>query len=92
MTRAVRLRLMTFIAFGASLIVPQRVFGQSPGERAVRAVVDSFFAAVAREKWDSAAAMIDLTRFEPYFREQVSNARGALPQHEMTVEGMMAGD
>jgi hypothetical protein len=85
-------RLSTLIALGASVFVPQRLFGQSAGERAVRAVVDSFFAAVAREKWDSAAAMIDLTRFEPYFREQVSNARGALPQHEMTVEDMMAGD
>jgi hypothetical protein len=85
-------RLSTLIALGASVFVPQRLFGQSAGERAVRAVVDSFFAAVAREKWDSAAAMIDLTRFEPYFREQVSNARGALPQHGMTVEDMMADD
>jgi hypothetical protein len=92
MTNAMRLRLMTFIAFGVSVAVPQRLFGQSAGERAVRAVVDSFFAAVAREKWDSAAALIDLTRFEPYFKEQVSNARSALPQREMTVEDMMAGD
>jgi acyl carrier protein phosphodiesterase len=85
-------RLSTLIALGASVLGPQRLFGQSAGERAVRAVVDSFFAAVAREKWDSAAALIDLTRFEPYFKEQVSNARSALPQREMTVEDMMAGD
>ena len=63
-----------------------------PSERAVRAVVDSFFTAIAREHWDSAAALVDLARFEPYFKEQVSNARGAIPPHEITVEEMMAND
>ena len=85
-------RLGTLIAVGTSVLDPQRLLAQSAGERAVRPVVDSFFAAVAREKWDSAGALIDLTRFEPYFKEQVSNARSALPQREMTVEDMMASD
>ena len=67
-------------------------WAQSSTERSARASVESFFALVAREKWDSAAAMLDLARFEPYFKNEVRNARSAIPQRPMTVEGLMALD
>ena len=65
---------------------------QNPNERAVRAVVDSFFDAVAQEKWQSAATFTDLPRFESYFRGVVGRARAALPAPEPTVEEIMARD
>src|SRR4051794_6574898 len=85
-------QLFAAIAFAASTRVPHRANAQAPAERAVRAVVDSFFTAVAREKWDSAAALIDVARFEPYFKQAVGNSRAELPTHKMTVEEMMATD
>jgi hypothetical protein len=76
-----------------ALIVPERrVAAQSRNERAVRAVVDSFFAAVQREQWDSAATFIDLPRFEPFLKAQVSSARSALPVPPVTAEQFMASD
>ena len=90
-TCAARVRLpvvMALIAF----CVSRPMSAQPANERAVRAVADSFFAAIARERWDSAAALLDLTGFEPYFKDRVSSARSALPQREMTVEDMMAND
>ena len=90
--RESRVRFVVLITLVAALGIARTSEGQSPNERAVRAVVDSFFAAIKREKWDSAAALLDLTRFEPYFKDRVSSARSALPQREMTVEDMMAGD
>jgi hypothetical protein len=83
---------VALLALVTSVASPRCGRAQSPPERAVRAVVDSFFAFVEREKWDSAAALIDLPRFEPYFKQAVRNARSALPQREMTVEDMMASD
>jgi hypothetical protein len=80
------------MAVVASFGMTRASSGQSANERAVRAVVDSFFAAITRERWDSAAALIDLARFEPYFKERVQNARSEIPQPEMTVEDMMAND
>src|SRR4051812_908596 len=80
---------MTLFGF---LGVASRAAAQTPNERAVRAVVDSFFAAIKREQWDSAAALTDVTRFEPYFTQQVQNARSAIPQPEMTVEDFMTRD
>jgi hypothetical protein len=61
-------------------------------ERAARAVADSFFKFIEREKWDSAAALVDIARFEPFFRQQIAMARTELPQPDMTVESMMAQD
>jgi hypothetical protein len=90
--RESRVRFVVLIALVAALGIARTSEGQSPNERAVRAVVDSFFAAIKREKWDSAAALLDLSGFEPYFKERVSSARSALPQREMTVEDMMAND
>jgi len=90
--RESRVRFVGLIGLIASLGFARTAEGQSPNERAVRAVVDSFFAAIKREKWNSAAALLDLAAFEPYFKQQVSNARSALPEHEMTVEDMMAND
>lgn len=84
--------LAALLALITSIVIPRHVHAQSPPERAVRAVVDSFFAFVEREKWDSAAALIDLPRFEPYFKQAVRNARSAVPQREMTVDDMMASD
>ena len=65
---------------------------QTTGVKAARATVDSFFAAGAREKWDSAAAMLDLARFETFFKGVVANTRSAIPQRPMTVEDRMATD
>jgi len=65
---------------------------QTTGAKAARATVDSFFAAVEREEWDSAAAMLDLARFEPFLKSAVANARSAIPQRPMTVEDLMATD
>ena len=90
--RESRVRFVVLITLVAALGIARTSEGQSPNERAVRAVVDSFFAAIKREKWDSAAALLDLRGFEPYFKERVSSARSALPQREMTVEDMMAND
>jgi len=85
-------RVAIVLAVGGLLGSATASEGQTPSERAVRAVVDSFFAAIKRERWDSAVALIDLSRFEPYFKQQVQNARSAIPQPEMTVEDMMASD
>ena len=89
---AARVRFPVLLALVASFVSRGHRLAQSANERAVRAVVDSFFAAITRERWDSAAALLDLTRFEPYFKERVRSARSALPQREMTVEDMMADD
>jgi hypothetical protein len=62
--------VMALIAF----CVSRPMSAQPANERAVRAVADSFFAAIARERWDSAAALLDLTGFEPYFKDRVSSA------------------
>ena len=45
-----------------------------------------------RERWDSAAALIDLHAFEPSFRQQVSFSRAQLPQPDPTIEELMARD
>jgi hypothetical protein len=68
------------------------VHAQSRSEAAVRAVVDSFFAAVGREQWDSAARFFDLPRFEPILKTAIGSARSALPQPPATPEEMIASD
>lgn len=65
---------------------------QSPIERAVRAVVDSFFAEVSAERWDAAAARLDLARFEPYFKQQLRNVRSEMRSPDQTPEELMARD
>ena len=60
--------------------------------RAVRAVVDSFFADVAAERWDAAAARLDLQRFEPFFRQELRNARSEVRMPEPSPEELMARD
>jgi hypothetical protein len=65
---------------------------QTPAERAVRAVVDSFFADVAAERWDAAAARIDLVRFEPFFRQQLRFARSEVRMPDPSPEELMAHD
>lgn len=92
MPQTTRARLTLLLMSSAVVVFARGAAAQSPSERAVRAVVDSFFAAVGREKWDSATAFIDLGRFEPYFKQVVSRARVALPQREITVDEYMATD
>jgi hypothetical protein len=65
---------------------------QTPAERAVHAVVDSFFADVAAERWDAAAARLDLARFEPFFKEQLRNSRSEVRLPDPTPEELMARD
>jgi len=76
----------------AFLLASRTGAAQSSAERSVRATVDTFFALVTREKWDSAATLLDLARFEPYFKGVVRNMRSAIPQRPMTVEDLMARD
>ena len=76
----------------ALLLAPGTSVAQSSAERSARAAVDTFFALVTREKWDSAAAMLDLGRFEPYFKSVVRNMRSAIPPRPMTAEDLMAND
>jgi len=85
-------RSLGAISAAVLLSTTNRGIAQTPAQGSARAAADSFFALVAREKWDSAAAMIDLKRFEPYFKTVVSNTRGAIPQRPMTVEDLMAND
>jgi hypothetical protein len=80
------------ICAALSLLPWTPVDAQAAAERSVRATVDSFFAFVSRERWDSAATMLDLARFEPYFKGVVRNLRSAIPPRPMTVEDVMATD
>ena len=77
-----------------SLLAPMdaSLGAQSPGERDVRAVVDSFFADVAAERWDAAAARLDLQRFEPFFRQALRNARSEIRVPDPSPEELMARD
>jgi hypothetical protein len=92
MSRYKTFRLAALLALATAIATPRPTRAQNAADRAVRAVVDSFFAAVKREQWDSAVALIDLPRFEPYFKQTVRNARTMLPQPELTVEELMARD
>ena len=86
--------LLRALVVSAAVLVCEPTSGnaQSTAERSARATVDSFFTLVARERWDSAATLLDLARFEPYFKGFVRNARSAIPQRPMTVEDLMASD
>src|SRR5512143_1397873 len=77
-----------------SLVVPMdtALGAQSPVERAVRAVVDSFFTDVAAERWDAAAARLDLQRFEPFFKQELRNVRSEVRMPDPTPEQLMAQD
>ena len=86
------LKFAALLALTAAIAAPRHVEAQAAPDRAVRAVVDSFFAAVAREQWDSAAALFDLQRFEPFYKQQVRNARTMLPEQRPTAEQFMAMD
>jgi hypothetical protein len=100
MTRGVRATfpaLVTVVAFGGMFVGSDVARAQlRRDDGGVRAVVEAFFAAAAREQWDSAAAFIDLPRFEPFLKQQVGMVRSALPPREMTVDErvaeMMAND
>ena len=76
----------------ALAVMPRVAASQTANERAVRAVADSFFRLVERQKWDSAAMLFDVSRFEPFLRQQVAFARAELPRPEPTVESLMALD
>ena len=71
---------------------PRPANAQQAVERSARATVDSFFAFAARERWDSAATMLDLVRFEAFFKGVVRNVRSAIPPRPVTVEDLMAQD
>lgn len=65
---------------------------QSPAESAVRAVVDSFFADAAAERWDAATALLDLSRFEPFFKQRLREVRSSLRVPDLTADQLMARD
>jgi hypothetical protein len=54
--------------------------------------VDSFFAAIASERWAIAANYLDLESFARYLRDRVNDARSAVPMRPTTVEDLMAAD
>src|SRR6185503_14252580 len=62
-----------------------------PDERAVRAVLDSFYTAVGAQHYDSAAAFVIFEPFARYFHQQIGNLRSAIP-HRWSVEEYMATD
>lgn len=59
---------------------------------APRTVVDSFYAAIASERWLVAANYLDLESFAQYLRGRVNDARSAVPMRPTTVEDLMAAD
>jgi hypothetical protein len=59
---------------------------------APRAVADSFYAAIASERWGVAASYLDLDSFARYLRDRVNDARSAVPMRPTTVEDLMAAD
>ena len=65
---------------------------QSPAESAVRAVVDSFFADAAAERWDAAAALLDMSRFEPFFKQRLREVRSSIRVPDLTADQLMARD
>jgi hypothetical protein len=89
-----RVKRVVFSAMSslAVTLLPAVAQGQARDETMVRAVVDSFFAAIAREQWDSAARLLDLPRFEPILKSAVASARSALPQPPVTADVLMASD
>jgi hypothetical protein len=89
-----RVKRAVFTALWTSLFTvnPVDASAQSRNEASVRAVVESFFAAIAHEQWNSAAQLLDLPRFEPILKSAVTSARGALPQPPLTAEALMASD
>jgi hypothetical protein len=92
MTRANRAVFAALIWTTLALVSSVELRAQARDERAVRAVVDAFFAAVEREQWDSAVTFIDLPRLEPALKQRISWARGTLPAPPMTAEQLMATD
>lgn len=65
---------------------------QESTEAAVRAVVDSFFADVAVERWDAAAALLDMSRFEPFFKQRLREVRSSIRVPDLTADELMARD
>jgi hypothetical protein len=59
---------------------------------AVRAVADSFYAAVERADWASAARFLDSAAVGRRLRERIQRARTELPMSRPTVESLMAAD
>lgn len=74
-------------AVGARSLEAQASVAPTP-----RAVADSFFAALARERWIDASAHLDMRSFAKFLADMVNSARAELPSPEMTVEERMAAD
>ncbi len=85
-------RALALVCVSLAAPTPRSLYAQNPAERAVRAVVDSFFADVAAERWDAAAARLDLAQFEPFFRQQLRIARSEVRMPDPTPEELMAHD
>ena len=83
---------MSFFCVTLAAPAHRPLTAQTPAERAVRAVVDSFFADVTAERWDAAAARLDLARFEPFFNQQLRSARSEVRVPVPTPEELMAHD
>jgi hypothetical protein len=87
-----RLRAAASIATAILCVHSRAAASQSPAEVQVRAVVDSFFAAAAAEKWDAAAGRLDMAAFDKILEQARGNARVNGPTHFLTVEELMARD
>lgn len=83
-----RFSLLLVVSFAATPAVAQTAAGRPTP----RAVVDSFFAALASERWSVAANYLDLQSFARFLNERVNAARSAVPMRPTTVEDLMAAD
>jgi hypothetical protein len=87
-----RVNAAASIALVIACLAPRIVVAQSPAEVQVRAVVDSFFAASVAERWDVAAKLLDMEKFDLILKAAQGNARANLPARALTVEQLMAED
>lgn len=81
-------RMCWLMGFAATPAVAQT----AAGPPTPRAVVDSFFVALASERWLVAANYLDLQSFARYLNDRVNAARSAVPMRATTVEDLMAAD
>jgi hypothetical protein len=83
-----RFRILYLIGLAVAPAGAQAVAGPA----APRAVVDSFFAALATERWSVAANFLDLQVFARFLTDRVNAARSAVPMRPTTMEDLMAAD
>jgi hypothetical protein len=87
-----RLGAAASIAAAILFVQPPVAAAQSRAEVQVRAVVDSFFAEAAAEKWEAAAKRVDMRAFNRILKQAQDNVRLNPSEGAVTVDAIMAGD